>query len=240
VPAVFSSKEERMLEQALTWLGFGLCHQLPERSFAGGGIQVPVCARDEGIYVGFVVAILVVSLLQRGRRPSGASPWWVILILLGFIGAMAIDGVTSYAGLRETTNAIRLVTGLMAGFAIGAFTLPLVNGQLWRHPGAERVLGRPRDAVLFFAALPATFGLILFALPLLGPLYPVLVAAAILTTFTTVCLVMVCLLPPFERKAERLRDAWLAIAVALLMAVVILGAASLLRLQLLRMAGLSQ
>ena len=228
-----------MLEQALTWLGFGLCHQLPERSFAGGGVQVPVCARDEGIYVGFIVAILVISLLQRGRRPSGASPWWVILILLGFIAAMAFDGVTSYAGLRETTNEIRLVTGLMAGFAIGAFTLPLVNGQLWRQPGPDRVLGRPLNLRLFMLALPATFALIEWVMPRLGVLHPVSVAVAILATFTTVCLVMVCLLPPFERKADRLRDAWLPILVAFVFALVILGFATVLRLQLLRLAGLS-
>ena len=228
-----------MLETFLSWLGFGLCHQLPERSFAAGGVQVPVCARDEGIYLGFAVAILVITILQRGRKPSGVSPWWVILILLGFIGVMAVDGVTSYAGLRETTNSIRLLTGLMAGFAIGAFTLPLVNGQLWKHPGTDRVLGTPVQLLVFVAAVPATYALVVWVLPLTGAIHALLVTAAILATFTTVSLVIVCLLPPFERRAERLVDAWLPISIAFVVALVILAVASELRAFMLGLVGLA-
>ena len=60
-----------MIAEFLQWMGFGLCHQLPERSFFGGGVQVPVCARDTGIYVGFVVAFAVIALVHSGERPKG-------------------------------------------------------------------------------------------------------------------------------------------------------------------------
>ncbi len=137
-PAVSHSLEraDQVLETALMWLGFGLCHQLPERSLFGGVYQVPVCARDEGIYIGFVVALLLMAFFERGgRRSSGSPPWWVLLTLVGFLVVMALDGLSSYAGLRATSNEIRLMTGLMAGVAISVFTVPLVNSQLWRSAG---------------------------------------------------------------------------------------------------------
>lgn len=228
-----------MLENALMWLGFGLCHQLPERSFFGGGLQVPVCARDEGIYIGFVVALLVVAFFERGgRRSSGPPPWWVLVSLVGFLGIMALDGLTSYGGLRETTNEIRLITGLMSGVAISVFTVPLVNGQLWRAPGQGKVLGRPREFFALLGVMVATYAVILWVLPFMGIVHPLLVALCILATFTTVLLVIVCLVPRFERRAQRLRDAWLPILIAFVAALALLAAATALRVYLLRLVGI--
>jgi len=228
-----------VLENALMWLGFGLCHQLPERSFFGGGLQVPVCARDEGIYIGFVVALLVVAFFERGgRRSSGPPPWWVLVSLIGFLGIMALDGLTSYGGLRETTNEIRLITGLMSGVAISVFTVPLVNGQLWRMPGQGKVLGRPREFFALLAVMVATYAVILWVLPFMGIVHPLLVAVCILATFTTVLLVIVCLVPRFERRARRLRDAWLPILIAFVAALALLAVATALRVYLLRLVGI--
>ena len=230
-----------MLETALMWLGFGLCHQLPERSLFGGVYQVPVCARDEGIYVGFVVALLLVAFFERGgRRSSGSPPWWVLLTLVGFLVVMALDGLSSYAGLRATSNEIRLMTGLMAGVAISVFTIPLVNGQLWRRPGQGRVLGRPWEFAVLLGVMVVTYAAITWVFPLLGIVHPVIVSVAILVTFTTVLLVIVCLLPPFEQQADRLRDAWKPILFAFLAAIILLAAATALRVYLLRLMGLEQ
>ena len=220
------------------WLGFGLCHQMPERSFAGGCIQVPVCARDEGIYLGFLAALLFISFLERrGRRSSWAPPWWVTVTMIAFIGAMALDGITSYAGLRETTNELRLITGLMAGVAIAVFTIPLVNSQLWRVPGSGKILSRPIELIGLIATMVGTYVVVMWGLPHLGIIHPVLVSVAILVTFTTVVLVIVSILPPFELKAERLRDALAAILIALAVALVILAAATALKVYLLGLAG---
>ena len=45
-----------MLAAFLHWLGLRPVPPAPERSFFGGGVQVPVCARDTGIYIGFVLS----------------------------------------------------------------------------------------------------------------------------------------------------------------------------------------
>lgn len=228
-----------MLEQSLRWLGFGLCHQLPERSFFGGGVQVPVCARDTGIYVGFVVGMIALWLIHRTERPSELAPPFTMALLVGFVGVMAIDGVTSYAGLRSTTNGLRLLTGLMTGLALSAFVVPLLNGQLWRRYGSGRVLARPIQLLAFLSAVPISYLLVMWFMPLLGIAFPVLVALAILVTFLSVNMVVVCLMPAFERRAEALSELWRPAVVALIVTLAELAAASLIRLWLLRSLGMA-
>jgi len=199
----------------LHWLGYGLCHQLPERSFIGGGVQVPVCARDTGIYMGFVIAILVMAVLEGRERPTEPPSVLKSLVLGLMVGTMVFDGVTSYAGLRTTTNEIRLLTGLAAGYALAAFTLPLLNGQLWAVAGRGRVLGTNARFGLFLGSLPIVWLLIFYIAPVLGVFYPLMVGVAVIVTFMVVNLVIVCLLPAFERKANRLTDAWPALLISL-------------------------
>lgn len=220
----------------LQWLGYGLCHQLPERSFAAGGVQVPVCARDTGIYLGFMIAILLLSLVDR-ERPSEPPGIANSIVLMLMVGIMAVDGVSSYAGWRTTTNEIRLLTGLTAGYALAGFTLPLLNGQLWRHAGSGRVLGPIGSRIAFYASLPVAYLFIMYAAPALGVVYPLAVGLAIVFTFTAVNLVIVCLLPPFERRATRLLDAAPAIIVALLFSTLEFVASSYLKLWVEKLAG---
>jgi len=225
-----------MLQSFLHWLGFGLCHQLPERSFFGGGIQAPVCARDTGIYVGFLVSLTLISFLHGSRRPRGfpAVPGWIAIGLM--IAAMGWDGVSSYAGFRTTTNDLRLLTGLTAGFAIAAILAPMLNDEVWRTGTSERILSPSWRLGAWLASVPVTFVLVRWGGPLLGVGYPLLVAVAVLATLTAVNLVIVCLTPAFERKAEHLSDAWLAILIALLIAVLEIWLSGLLRYGLIALA----
>lgn len=218
-----------MLATALRWLGFGLCHQLPERSFFGGGFQVPVCARDTGIYVGFVLSLAVMALLDRGRRRS-ELPSWTLLVLGGaLVAVMAWDGITSYAGLRSTTNDIRLATGLMTGWALPLVVAPLVNSQLWERSSAGRILEGRRETALWLVGLPLSFALVRWGLPALGAAYPVLVALCIVATFVCVNLIVVTLAPRLERRADRLLRAWPALAAALMLSVLEVGGTAWLR-----------
>ena len=218
-----------MLQRFLTALGYGLCHQLPERSFAVGGVQLPVCARDTGIYLGFSIGFLVILLLDRRRRSSEPPPVWVLVLAGLMVGAMAIDGLTSYAGLRETTNDLRLATGLAAGFGLSAIVTPMLNGQLWRDARRERVLGEPLAVLVWVAALPAAYLLVRYAAPLTGVLYPLVTAAGIVFTFLLVNLIIVTLLPSLERAALRLRECWLPIALAMVLTLLELAAAAWIR-----------
>lgn len=218
-------------------IGFGLCHQLPGRSFFGGGVQVPVCARDTGIYFGFVLSLAVLTVLARGSRPSGAPRRLVLAVVALFVGVMAWDGVSSYAGWRTTGNDLRLFTGLLAGSAIAVAVFPMVNGQLWRAPGRDGPLAAGRDLALWLTVLPVGFALVKWGLPLLGVAYPVIVAVSVLSTFVAVNTVLVCLAPRFEGRAETYRDAVAPVALATVAALAEIAASGLLRLWLERLVG---
>lgn len=218
-----------MLERFLHWVGFGLCHQLPQRSFFGGGIQLPVCARDTGIYVGFVVALTAIALLHRPSRPRGFPSPRTWFVLAAFVGAMVFDGVTSYAGLRATTNDIRLLTGLMAGFAAAAMLAPILNDVLWRQSDAARVLDPAWRLVAWMALLPATFVAVRWGAGYLGIGYPLLVTACIFATFSAINVAIVSMLPKFDRASARLGQVWPQVVIALVMTLAELEASALMR-----------
>ncbi len=218
-----------MLESFFTLIGYGLCHQLPGRSFFAGGFQLPVCARDTGIYAGFVASLVVLWLLHRGERPTRPPRLPVLLLLAAFIGFMAVDGLTSYAGLRESTNTLRLVTGLLTGWSLAAITVPMLNAQLWVEPGEGRLLDTWQRVAVWLLGAAGTYAVVAYVLPWTGVVYPLGVSAAIVVTFGAVNMVLVCLVSRFEGRASRLRDAWPQMLIAFALTLAELGASAWLR-----------
>ncbi len=195
-----------IVSRSLEWLGYGLCHQLPERSFFGAGIQAPVCARDTGIFLGFVIALVLISLLHRGTRPSGFPPIPAWVLMAGFLAFLGWDGVTSYAGLRETTNWLRLASGLGVGFSVAAFIVPMLNGELWSDSSDRQVLAPAWRLAAWVMALPVSLAVVGLLGPRIGVAFPLIIAVSILATFTAVNMVIVSLIPPFHQRARRWID----------------------------------
>lgn len=219
-----------MLEGFLQWMGLGLCHQLPERSFFGGGVQVPVCARDTGIYMGFVAAFALLAIVHPGERPREFPRWPAWAVMCVYLAAMAWDGVSSYAGLRVTTNDLRLITGLGVGIAAATVVYPMLQDEVWRLSGSGRLLEPSWRFWAWLLLLPASFVVIRWGAPLLGVGYPVLVAVCIVFTLAAVNLVIVAMLPFFDRRAERLSQLALPVLAAVVLAFAEIGAVSTLRL----------
>lgn len=218
-----------MIQQLIDAIGYGLCHQLPERTLFGSGLHVPVCARDTGIYLGFLFAAVLILLLDR-ERPSNPPPAWLNILLAFGVLLMVLDGASSYLGFRPTTNELRLATGIATGFAIAAWVTPMLSSQLWARPGSGRVLGSGSKSGIFLSGMLVTYALVWWALPLLGPGFALLIAFAIIATFTMVNMVLVCLLPSFERRASRLIDVLPAAGIALVLTAVELWASAALKL----------
>ena len=102
---------ERMnpLAGAIYLLGDSQCHQLAERSFVLNGNQMPFCTRDLGIFIGLVAGM---GLAFSGRIRIGLK---LSLLLLA---PMALDGGAQLISSYESSNIIRLATGVIAGVGI--------------------------------------------------------------------------------------------------------------------------
>jgi len=220
-----------LLQNIIYFFGFGLCHQIPERTLAAGGYLFTVCARDTGTHVGFA-ATLVVAALQfhlRKIRPSDLPPWPMLVVVGLLFIPMGIDGASSYLGLRETTNLIRFFTGLPAGIAVGILVAPLLSAI---HADADPALKAFKSApefigqVLAAAALGSLFYLLY---PLLGVLSPWVGILALLSFVISLNLLVLYGLGRLKRPIRRLAD-WLGpLAWALLMTLVELALLDLIR-----------
>lgn len=103
-------------------VGGFLCHQLPERSFHLWGVQLPVCARCLGLYVGgatsAIVATLVAASDRRWIEPGRDARVALAAAALPTIATLAYEwifGVTPGNGIRA-----------MAGVPLGAVVAWLV------------------------------------------------------------------------------------------------------------------
>lgn len=98
-----------------------ICHGFPERSLEAFGTTMPVCARCTGIYAGILGGLALFRLLPAIRER--------VLRVVALAAAMplAIDGLTQLAGLRESTNPVRIATGVIAGLAFGLWILAAVE-----------------------------------------------------------------------------------------------------------------
>jgi uncharacterized membrane protein len=143
----------------LDWLGYSICHQLPERTIHFGNGALFVCARDTGLYVGFFLVLMAIALPWRRRQGGFPSRPWQACMLLAFL-YFSIDAVSSTLGWRESNNVIRFTSGLLMGSAAALLVCPLVNRLAWRAPREERVLGsrtQPYLLVLVLAGACAVF-----------------------------------------------------------------------------------
>ena len=86
------------------------CHQRPDRSWFIFGEQMAYCQRDALIYPLMFLAGVAFSW-RRSIRPLPLL-WYLVLIL-----PIAVDGTTQAFLLRESTPALRAITGAIFGVA---------------------------------------------------------------------------------------------------------------------------
>ena len=98
-----------------------MCHGRPERCLELFATPMPLCARCVGIYGGMLLGILA----------FWAVPLLRVRVMRAFAFAaavpLALDGLTQLTGLRESTNGLRIATGVIAGMAFGLWILSAVE-----------------------------------------------------------------------------------------------------------------
>jgi len=208
------------------WIGYGLCHQLPERTITYQGHPLPVCARDTGIYLGFLISFLYIWLTHQRRENLLPSKTIMALAVL-FVAIMGVDGVTSYLGLRTTTNEIRLITGLLTGFALPVFLFPVMNYQLWEISTDEEVLKDRRKAIGLIVLIVSTYLVVWYGTFLPSIMMSTLIIVSVLFTFGLINLLIISILPWWFQTAKKIVDLWPAMIVALLLTFLELYLASL-------------
>lgn len=97
------------LPRAVYTIGDIECHQLAARSYFLNGNQMPFCARDLGLFVGLTAGFVLASIFRFRGNP--------VLLLLGLV-PLAVDGGAQLVTSYESTNPLRLATGIIAGAAL--------------------------------------------------------------------------------------------------------------------------
>jgi uncharacterized membrane protein len=100
------------------------CHGIPERCFYVWGVPMPICARCTAIYAGLALSLVAFVLLPRMTEFAAR------MALLVAVTPLAVDGLTQLVRLRESTNALRSATGLLAGVAFGIWALTAVESHV--------------------------------------------------------------------------------------------------------------
>ncbi len=200
------------------WIGYALCHQMPDRSFFAHEHQYPLCARCTGMYLGFVTG--AIWLAVRGRiKAARLPPTPIIVMLVGFIVAMGIDGVNSTISiipgapqLYHTTNVIRLITGTLYGLALSALFPPVFNSAIWSAPSGERTIKNWRELGLLVIVVAIEIAIVLaFTDQMLIPISIITIGGVLLLLSLLNSVIMLS-----ARKMENVVSTWRQLALPML------------------------
>lgn len=95
-----------------------VCHQIPARSPFLGTIQIAVCDRCAGIYVGLLAGVATIGLGRLAWSRVETQPRYV---LLGSLVPLGVDWIGPVVGLWPNTPLSRAGTGIVFGVVASSF-----------------------------------------------------------------------------------------------------------------------
>ncbi|VVB66048.1 Uncharacterised protein [Candidatus Gugararchaeum adminiculabundum] len=87
------------------------------------GYEFAECARDTAIYVGVLLGFLILPLIKKIDSLYVPRVWPLILAMV----PIGMDGGTQLLGWRESTDTLRIITGLIVGIVLPFYIMPMAN-----------------------------------------------------------------------------------------------------------------
>ncbi len=211
----------------------GICAQ--QHNIFVGGLQFPLCARNSGIYLSFMLTFIYLYAIGRGRAGK-LPPWHISLTLLAFVGIMAVDGFNSLfldLGLPnwyQPDNFLRTLTGMGMGITIATMLHIVLNNTLRQNVDPQQpvfsrwseLLGIIAVDLLALAAIYGNLGITFWPLAFLA-------FFGILGVLYLVCVLLTSLVMGYEGKVTHLRQLAQPATIALIPTLLIAGVMSWLR-----------
>ena len=223
-------------------IGYAVCHRINKRSFHIGSIQLPLCARCTGMYLGAMVGLIYQAI--RNQKYSRIPHWSVLIPLALFVVAFGVDGSNSYLYLIKQlqpgalpkipnlyipNNPLRLLTGSGMGLGIAGLLSPAFNSTVWSDPVEKRTLPNLMSFGFLFAIMLILDLLVLTENPVVLVLVAIISTAGVLVLLTMVyCMVWVLVMGQ-DNQFTSLRQLWLAILAGLTIAMIQIAAIDMLR-----------
>ena len=140
-------------------MGSAVCHQMAERSFIFEGMQMPLCARCTGIYIGAFFAFCFFFLKKRMNSGKPFSIGQAVLTGCAIL-PLGVDGVGSYLGFWESSQWMRVLSGSLAGVIVPGFLLMAVNYDPQKRN--EMLIYEKTAELLFLMVIAVGFGMLLY------------------------------------------------------------------------------
>lgn len=99
------------------------------------GMKMPVCSRDIGLYAAMLIGGLMYPLARKLEDDVPPSIFLILaLVPIGIDGGVQIVseiGILPF--LYESTNAVRLITGAVAGLAAAFYAIPILTSLVSKN-----------------------------------------------------------------------------------------------------------
>jgi uncharacterized membrane protein len=222
------------LYDKLWGIAYGICPQRPEHSLFFGNVQMPIEAREGGMFAGFLLGSIYLVILGRGTARKLPSKG-ILVLLIGFVVLMGLDGLNAVAyDLYLPTPYVpnlfmRSGTDLLTGLALAVIMLPIFNESTWQQskPIASLSSWRSMAPVLLLLALFWAAGLSGWE-PLLYPISIIAIFGQVILMVSVGAMVALILLRR-EGKVSNFTELAPMILIGLIIVAIMLGATSAVR-----------
>jgi len=223
-------------------IGYAVCHRISERSFHIGNLQLPLCARCSGMYLGAVTGLVFQSII--GWKRLKIPHWSIITLLVVFVVAFGIDGSNSYLYLLKQVspgilsnipnlyvpnNSLRLLTGSGMGLGMAVMLFPAFNQTIWAKGEEKPAISGWKTFGLLLGIQVVLDLLVLTDSPIV--LYPLAIISTLgvwLLLTLVYCMVWVMIMGQ-DNEFMNLRQLWLPLLAGLTIAMIQTAAVDALR-----------